>query len=91
MNRQLRKLIKLIQRSNGRFFYAEVIKKNGKLRKMIARIGVDKNRSGDGLAYDPARYGLVVVWDATVRAYRMLNLKALQYFKCGNLVWRAAK
>lgn len=38
---------RLIQRTNGKIFGVEFIKKNGQLRKMSARLGVIKNIKGE--------------------------------------------
>lgn len=70
--------------TNGRFFSVSFVKKDGSLRKMVARIGVKKYlRGGENkLANHP---NLVTVWDSQKRDYRSINLDTLQEFKCGNL------
>ncbi len=77
-----------IAATSGRFFSAYFIKRDGSLRRMVARIGVSKFVSGEGLAFDPADFNLAVVWDAQKRAYRMINLSTLLSLRCGAINWR---
>lgn len=68
----------LINSSKGKFFTVEFTKKNGDLRKMNCRKGVKKHLQGGSLAFDPNSKGLVVVFDAQKKAYRMININTLQ-------------
>jgi len=74
----------LILNSNGRVFTVVFKKKDGSDRKMNCRIGVTKHVNCTGLAYNPANYDLIPVFDMQVKNYRMVNLdtvKALQIDK----------
>jgi len=79
----------VIGQTAGRFFACEFIKKDGSLRRMIARIGVRRHVTGEGLKFNPTERGLAVVWDAGVRGYRMINLETLLSLRCGSLEWSA--
>jgi hypothetical protein len=67
----------MIKKSNGAFFSVRFIKKNKETRYMVCRLGVTKFLKGGKLAYKPEDKGLMVVFDATKRDYRMINLKTL--------------
>ena len=73
----------LIESTRGKFFAVTFTKKDGSTRRMVARLGVRKHVTGKGLRYNPADYGLVCVWDAQCRGYRMVNLKTISRFQCG--------
>jgi hypothetical protein len=68
---------KLIRKTKGQVFTAVFTKKDGTVKKMNCRLGVSKGVNGTGLAYNPADYDLVTVWDMKAKNYRMLNLKTL--------------
>ena len=80
----------LIRSTKGRFFKVVFTRKDGTVRVMIARLGVQKNLTGQGLAFNPSDYNLMTVWDVQKRAYRMLNLGTLLSFRSGKLSWQAA-
>lgn len=62
--------------SNGRFFRVSFVKRgDGSERSMLARTGVRKGTSGGSIGYDPAAKGLLPVWDARARGFRMVNLE----------------
>jgi len=75
--------------TNGKFFTVQFIKKNGDLRRMVARIGVKKYLKG---GENPAKNydNLIVVFDVQKRAYRMINLDTLINFKCGKESYQKA-
>ena len=62
--------------SKGQIFSCEFIKKDGSLRKMIARLGVIKDLKGgnNGASY---KNGLVTVYDMVKGGYRMINLQTI--------------
>lgn len=68
-----------LQNSNGRLFWVIFVKKDGTTRRMLARLGVKKYLRGGSLAYDPDKYGLLVVFDMQKCAYRMINLNTIKY------------
>lgn len=74
-----------IQSTNGKFFVVKFIKKDGSSRKMVARLGVKKYLKG---GENPAKNheNLIVVFDVQKRAYRMINVDTLFYFKCGKVL-----
>jgi len=72
----------LIKGSKGKFINVKFVKKNGDLRTMTGRTGVYKSKhaplTGDGLKYNPDDYGLVGIFDAQNKGYRMVNINTLQ-------------
>jgi len=67
-----------IMDTKGKFFTTTFIKKDGTLRKMTARLGVRKGVNGKGLKFDPADKNLVVVYEMSKDAHRMINLETIQ-------------
>jgi hypothetical protein len=72
---------KLIKGSGGQFVSVEFIKKNGDVRKLNGRMGVHSSKYAPlknvGLAYDPDEYGLIGIFDAQNKGYRMVNINTL--------------
>lgn len=66
-----------VKKANGKIFSCSFTKKDGTVRKMIARTGVTKHLKGGELAYDPIEKGLLAVFDMEVQQYRMINLKTI--------------
>ena len=56
----------------GKLFTVTFIKKDGTLRTMRARLGMRRNLTGKGLAFNPASKGLLPVWSADSQGYRMI-------------------
>lgn len=71
---------------NGRFFSVTFRKKDGSLRKMIARRGVKRNIQGNP-RYNPADYNLLVVWSVNDEAYRSINLNTVLEVKAAGLTF----
>ena len=71
----------LIKGSKGKFIGVTFVKKDGEVRKMNGRMGVHSSKNaplkGVGLAYNPNDYGLVGIFDAQKKAYRMVNINTL--------------
>lgn len=68
-------------RAEDTFFSVHFIKKNGELRKMVARLGVQKGVKGVGMAYDPTAKGLLCVYDVQKQAFRMINIRTIQFLQ----------
>ena len=70
----------VIRDTQGKIFSCSFIKKDGTLRKMIARLGVQKNLKGgnNGASYKNA---LITVYDMLNGGYRMVNLETLLTLK----------
>lgn len=66
---------------DNQIFSVEFIKKDGSLRKMVARMGVTKGVSGVGMKYDPISKGLLPVYDMQKHSYRMINIETIQLLK----------
>ena len=76
----------VIKSTHGKIFSCEFIKKDGSLRKMVARLGVAKNLKG-GKNGASAKNSLVTVYDMVARAYRMINLETLTTLKVGGVYY----
>jgi hypothetical protein len=71
----------LIKGSGGQFISVTFTKKNGEVRDLNGRMGVHSSKNAPlknvGLRYDPNDYGLVGIFDAQKKAYRMININTL--------------
>ena len=74
----------LIRNTNGKFFTATFIKKDGTTRVMNARLGVKAYLKGGELPYDPESKGLIPVFDVKTGDYRMININTLTNLKIGS-------
>ena len=74
----------------GQFFGVEFIKKTGELRRMSAKLGVkpQPSKTGKPMAYNPKSYGLKVVYEASKKQYRMLNINTLCCIKWGGVEYQ---
>ena len=71
----------MIENSKGKIFAATFIKRDGTLRRMVARKGVNSKVTGKGLAFSPESKLLIPVYDMQAHDYRMINLGTLQTLK----------
>ena len=70
----------------GRVFQIEFIKRTtGELRKMNARLGVSKNVTGKGLAFNPKSNNLIVCWDMQKGAHRMISVENIKKIKLNGI------
>jgi WYL_2, Sm-like SH3 beta-barrel fold len=76
----------VIQSTHGKIFSCEFIKKDGSLRKMIARVGVHKNLKG-GKNGASGKNSLVTVWDMVAGGYRMINLSTITALKANGTAY----
>jgi hypothetical protein len=73
-------------KKEGQFFTVEFIKRTtGELRVMNCRGGVGKYVTGQGLAFEPKKKGLIGVWEANnkegdkeAQAYRFISVEGIQ-------------
>ena len=72
---------KYMYATNGKFFSAVFIKKNGEKRLMTCRTNVRKYINGVGLKFKPQDIGLMTVFDIHKGAYRFINLMTLESLK----------
>jgi len=71
---------------NGRFFSVTFRKKDGTIRKMLARRGVKKNIKGNP-RYNPADYNLLTVWSVGDNGYRNINMSSILEIKANGLTF----
>ena len=69
--------------NDGKIFSVVFIKKDGSVRKMVARLGVHKHLKGGELKYDAASKKLLPVFDMEKEEYRMINVSTIQEIKVG--------
>jgi len=81
------KVDEVIKSTHGKIFSCEFIKKDGSLRKMVARLGVAKNLKG-GNNGASAKNSLVTVFDMVAGAYRMINLSTLTALKVAGVTYK---
>jgi hypothetical protein len=68
----------------GKIFSAVFVKKNGEVRRMIARLGVKSHLKGGELTYNPSERNNLIVFDLEKREYRTIkfdNLLEIKYCK----------
>ena len=70
------KVLKIINDTQGKIFAVQFTKKDGTLRMMLARLGVQKDLKG-GNNGGSEKNGLITVWDMVANGYRMINLETL--------------
>ena len=74
----------VIKSTHGKIFSCEFIKKDGSLRKMVARLGVAKDLKG-GSNGASTKNSLITVYDMVASAYRMVNLETLTALRVGGV------
>ena len=76
---------KIIKGSGGQFLSVRFTKKDGEVRDLNGRVGVHKSKYAPlknvGLRYNPKDYGLVGIFDAQKKAYRMINIDTISQLK----------
>lgn len=78
--------------ATGQIFTAEFIKKtDGTVRVMNCRTGVKKHLKGGKLAFNPADYRLLPVYDLKSKGYRFVNLKTLRKISYAGSVYGVFK
>lgn len=74
--------VELIGSTGGEFFSAVTRKRtDGTFRKFNCRLGVKKGVKGVGMAFKPADYNLITVWDQYKKNFRMLAVDGLIMIK----------
>ena len=81
------KAIELLRSTKGKIFSCEFIKKDGTLRRMVARLGVAKNLKG-GRNGASSKNSLITVYDMAKQAYRMVNLETLKTVKVNGVTYK---
>ncbi len=78
------KAVAILNGSKGRFLTIEFTKRTtGETRVMTCRTGVTKHLKGGKKAYDPAKLGLAIVWEAKSAEYRSIPTDAITAIKFG--------
>jgi hypothetical protein len=70
--------VRLIKKSMGRFFTIAFTKRTtGERRVMTCRLGVHKHLKGGKKAYDPEKFGLMIVWEPKSAEYKSIPTDAI--------------
>ncbi len=75
--KDFRKTLEQIQTAENTIFSVVFTKKDGTVRKMVARLNVKKGVNGKGMAYNPIEKGLLPVFDMQKKGFRMVNLNTV--------------
>jgi hypothetical protein len=67
----------VIKNTKGKYFTVSFTKKDGTNRVMNARLGVKIYLKGGTLPYNPDEKGLIPVFDAKTKGYRMVNINTI--------------
>ena len=67
----------IIKSTKGKYFTVSFTKKDGTNRVMNARLGVKIYLKGGTLPYNPDEKGLIPVFDAKIKGYRMININTI--------------
>lgn len=62
----------------NKIFSVKFVKKDGTLRKMVARLGVTKALKGGSKSYDDSDKNHLTVYDLKKKAYRTINLNTVK-------------
>ena len=77
----INKTLSEIQKAESTIFSVTFTKKDGSIRKMVARLNVKKGVNGKGMAYNPIEKGLLPVYDMQKNGFRMINLSTVNELK----------
>lgn len=91
MNITKRKAVNIINKTGGKIFTAQFVKKDGTVRDMNCRLGVTAHLKGGELAFNPSDYKLKVVFDVQKKQYRMINLDSLRALRFNGVRYRIVK
>lgn len=83
------KTLMFIRSLNGKMFSAEFVKKDGSVRRMVARMGVTKGVKGTGTyshTKDITRAN-ITVFDMGIREFRAIPINRLMTLKTGGAVY----
>jgi hypothetical protein len=75
----------IFERHHGQFMYVHFVKRDGSERRMLCRTGVKKGVKGVGLAYDPDDYGLLPVYDADQKDFRMVVMDTVKEIRANRV------
>jgi hypothetical protein len=81
------KAMELIKATKGRIFSATFIKKDGSIRTINARTGVQNNLQG-GNNGASSKKAYITVYDMVNKGYRMVNLETLMNLKINRIAYQ---
>lgn len=78
-----RTLSKIIEESNGKFVSVDFYKKDGTLRTLTGRLGVQKYLKGGVRTTDPEKY--ICIYDTVNEGYRSINRDTIVSVRCSGI------
>jgi len=81
------KVLRKIEEQGKKIFSCEFIKKDGTIRKMVARLGVKKYLRG-GTNNIKDKHSYLTVFDMKKREYRLINLETLKKIKLSGVEYK---
>ena len=79
-------LVRVIEKTAGKFFTVVFVKKDGSERVLNGRVGVKKHLSGGRKTVDESRY--LTVYDVKSGGYRSVNKETIREVRFGGEVLR---
>ena len=68
----------ITQKTKGRVFSAQIVKKDGSERPMNCKLSVKRLINGQGMSWNPRERNMIPVVDTNKDEYRMINLSTLK-------------
>lgn len=82
------KLLAMIEGLNGKLFSVKFVKRDGSIRQMLCRTGVQRNlKGGENKVAKRKDLPYIVVFDFGKMDYRMINPATALEVKSGGKVW----
>ena len=76
--------------ATNRIFSVTFTKKDGTPRKLTGRTGVHKYVTGQGMAWDPATRGMLVVFDMLAKGYRIVTIATVTQLRLNGATYTVA-
>lgn len=73
--------------NNGQIFGVQFVKKDGSIRDMVARLGVKKGVTGEGMKYNPADFNLITAFDMHIKKHRHISVDTLTQLKINGQIF----
>ena len=67
----------IIAATNGKYCNITFVKKDGTVRRLNGNLKVKVGVTGHGLAYNPADYNYVIIYDAKIGLFRTVNMSTV--------------
>jgi len=78
-------IVELAQAQRGRFFSLTFTKRDGSVRKMVCRLGVNRHLVNGGEHTGLGKPGLLTVYDVRAKGYRSVRLDSVMTMGAGGM------